>query len=86
MLKPTNTNGELRYIWPSCVTFQLAIDAPMGHEIANNKGSGQTARMRRLVSQATKSRFLGLCMRAANVQASLRDCVACLSDRVLSQL
>ena len=52
----------------------------MVREIANNKGSRQTAKMHRLVSQATKSGFLGLCMRAANVQASLCDCVACLSD------
>ena len=61
------------------------LDDPMVREIANNKGSGRTARMRRLVSQAIKSGFLALFMRAANVLASLCDCVACLSDRVLSQ-
>ena len=39
MLKPTKIFGELRDILPCYFTFQLG----------NDKGTGQTARMRRLV-------------------------------------
>ena len=39
MLKPTKIFGELRYILPCNFTFQIATD----------KGTNQTARMRRLI-------------------------------------